>query len=91
MKTTLTFLALGLATISGIPANAAEDSYSGTLYRNGGYFGLANSDTSLEQAQTVIAGAPSSEAAAPEVAQTAAWNGTLHGMQKSDAGLEFDP
>jgi hypothetical protein len=91
MKTTLTVLALGLATVSGIPAHAADEAYSGTLYRNGGHFGLANSDTSLDQAEPVIAGAPSSEAAAPAAAQTAAGNGTLYGLEKSDAKLEIDP
>jgi hypothetical protein len=91
MKTILTSLALGLATIAGIPAYAADEAYSGTLYRNGGHFGLANSDASLEQAEPVIAGAPSSETAEAETAQTVTWNGALYGMEMSDAKLEIDP
>ena len=97
MKTTLTLLALGFATFASLPANAADEAYSGTLYRNGGNFGLENSDVSLEQAQPIIAGAPSNETAEPEAAPTPTWNGTLYrngghyGLENSEDNLYLDP
>jgi hypothetical protein len=99
MKTTLTLIALGFA-FASIPANADTETYPGTLYRNGGHFGDANSDAKLEQAEpatSVIAGAPSSEIGAPESAPTQTWSGTLYrnggvyGDWNSDEKLEINP
>ncbi len=99
MKSILTIFALGLAALTSLPSNADSETWPGTLYRNGGYFGLANSDVKLEQGQNqpVIAGAPSSEASEPEAAPTQTWNGTLYrnggyfGDKNSDARLENTP
>jgi hypothetical protein len=102
MKSTLTLLTFGFASMITCSAQAADDYYSGTLYRNGGHFGSANSDVSLEQkrqeeAQEVIAGAPSNEAIEPEAAAAPVWEGTLYrnggyfGEQNSDTRLERNP
>lgn len=97
MKTTLTLLALGIATIASIPAQATDESYAGTLYRNGGHFGASNSDVSLEPNEPIIAGAPSGEASEPEAAPTPTWNGTLYrngghfGPENSEDKLSIDP
>lgn len=99
MKTTITLLALGIALSAGAPASADTETWPGTLYRNGGHFGLANSDARLESttpesAQVIIAGAPSSEAGEPEAAPGRAWEGTLYrngghfGTANSDESLE---
>ncbi len=96
MKTTLTLLALGFAAVTSLPASADSDAYPGTLYRNGGYYGDANSDVKLEQEQPVIAGAPSHEASEPEAAPTRTWSGTLYrngghfGLESSDEKLEMN-
>ncbi len=98
MKTTLTLFTLGLATFTSLPASADSETWPGTLYRNGGHFGLANSDVKLEQEQpVVVAGAPSSETSEPEAAPTRTWNGTLYrnggyyGDKNSDERLENTP
>ena len=70
MKNLYTLIALSLATSN---VCAAEDT-SSTMYRNGGHYGLTNSDVQLE-----IAGAPSEPAyRASEPVQTVAWEGTLY-------------
>lgn len=97
MKTTLSLSALGFAIITSLPANADSETWPGTLYRNGGHFGIANSDMKLEQEQLVIAGAPSSETSEPEAAPMQTWKGTLYrngghyGDKNSDERLENTP
>lgn len=95
MKPTLTLIALGLSAVISLPAQAESEAWSGTLYRNGGHFGMANSDVILEQ-PAVIAGAPSSDATEPEATPTQTWSGTLYrngghyGLNNSDEKLESD-
>lgn len=86
MKTLLGLLAFSLLSASSL----ADEATSGTLYRNGGHYGTANSDIQLE--------APASEAApqaAPQTetiqtVQTQTWHGTLYrngghyGIENSD-------
>ncbi len=97
MKTTLTIFALGLTALTSLPANADSETWTGTLYRNGGHFGAANSDVNMEQAEPIIAGAPSSEAIEPEAAPSRTWSGTLYsngghyGLENSDEKLDLDP
>lgn len=96
MKTTLTLFALGLTALISLPVQAESETWPGTLYRNGGHFGMANSDASLERT-LVIAGAPSSETTEPEAAPARSWQGTLYrdggyfGEQNSDSRLEHTP
>ncbi|MDD5388726.1 MAG: hypothetical protein PHD37_05245 [Gallionellaceae bacterium] len=97
MKTTLTLFALGLTALTSLPASAESETWIGTLYHNDGHFGAANSDVNMEQAEPIIAGAPSSEVIEPETAPTRTWNGTLYrnggyyGDKNSDERLENTP
>lgn len=95
MKLTLTLIALGLSAVISLPVHAESEAWPGTLYRNGGHFGLTNSDVILEQ-PAVIAGAPSSDATEPEATPTQTWSGALYrngghyGLNNSDEKLEGD-
>lgn len=95
MKPTLTLIALGLGAVISLPVQAESETWPGTLYRNGGHFGPASSDVSLEQ-PVVIAGAPSSDATEPEAPPSQTWSGTLYrngghnGLNNSDEILEGD-
>ncbi len=99
MKTTLSLITLSIALHAGPSASADTDAWPGTLYRNGGHFGLTSSDAQLEQApqepvQYIIAGAPSSEAGEPQAQPAPPWSGTLYrngghfGGATSDEPLE---
>jgi hypothetical protein len=82
-------MALGIT----LPGYAADNqSWSGTLYRNGGHFGTANSDTQLESAQPATpASAPKSENPVPGqqvYADTLYRNGGHYGSNNSDIKLE---
>jgi hypothetical protein len=99
MKTLLKLLALSL--IAGASAYAADTTWPGTLYRNGGHYGMQNSDEqlsmNLKMDSSLIAGAPSDPAnsnfANDEPSQ--AWKGTLYrnggnyGLENSDEQLHM--
>jgi cell wall-associated NlpC family hydrolase len=93
MKLTQTLIILGLGAVITLPVQAESEAWPGTLYRNGGHFGMANSDVILEQ-PAVIAGAPSSDATEPEATPSQTWSGTLYrngghdGLNNSDEKLE---
>lgn len=95
MKPIPTLIALGLGAVVSLPVHAESEVWPGTLYRNGGHYGTANSDVSLEQS-VVIAGAPSSDATDPEATPSQTWSGTLYrngghyGLNNSDEKLESD-
>lgn len=100
MKSMLTCLSIGFVISTSLPVQAETEIYPGTLYRNGGHFGLANSDAKLEHDSAmfdsaIIAGAPSSDAGESEAKPGQAWQGTLYrngghfGLENSDDNLEM--
>lgn len=94
MKTPLTFLTLLFAALASLSANAENETWPGTLYRNGGHFGVTNSDVSLQPNEAIIAGAPSFEASEPEAVPASSGMGMLSrngGLENRADNLSFDP